>query len=242
MRRDIALSVGLHVLAVVLMVVAPSLGGREMPLLGEVIRVDVLDWSQVAGQEMPAVEETEPEEMVQPSIPPPAEEPPEEIPISDPTTKQEAEIKPEPVVESVKEPDQAPPDKPTGDNRRPAEGDTGQQQIHSPVTGQGSALAGATVDSRSFNYPYWFTQAFNKILRNWRNPVATDGSIICVVYFQVMKSGRIIEARIEQSSGIGQFDDACLRAVNGSSPFPPLPRQFTDEIIGITLPFKYEPR
>ena len=244
MKRDIIASASLHVLALVLMIWAPSVGGSDPILPGEIIRVDILDWSQLAAQEMPEVEEMKPEELIQPDIPPPVQEEPEEILISEPTTEDEAEVKPkpDPVVEDPVEPEPPVAEKPKSDNRRPSESDDQEQEIHSPVTGKGSALAGATVDSRSFNYPYWFTQAFNKILRNWRNPVATDGSIICVIYFQVIKSGRIVESRVEQSSGIDQFDDACLRSVNNSSPFPPLPRQFTDEIIGITLPFKYEPR
>jgi TonB family protein len=97
------------------------------------------------------------------------------------------------------------------------------------------------VDNASFDYPYWFTQAFYKIQSNWRNPVSADYSIVCAIYFQVLKSGRVIELRVEESSGVRAYDEACLRAVERSTPFPPLPRAFPDEIIGITLPFKYEP-
>ena len=106
----------------------------------------------------------------------------------------------------------------------------------------GSPFAGATIDNASFNYPYWFTQTFNKIAVNWKNPIVYDGTLICTIYFQVIKSGRIIELRIEKSSGIPEFDESCMRAVSGAAPFPPLPRQFRDEIIGLTLPFKHSPR
>jgi len=102
---------------------------------------------------------------------------------------------------------------------------------------QGSPFAGATVDNANFNYPYWFTQTFNKIANNMRNTTNVDNRIFCTIYFQVLKSGRVIELRIEKSSGYPDFDEACLAAVERSAPFPPLPNDFIDEIIGITLPF-----
>ncbi|RKX17088.1 MAG: hypothetical protein DRP35_11530, partial [Candidatus Zixiibacteriota bacterium] len=107
--------------------------------------------------------------------------------------------------------------------------------------GEDSPFAGATIDNASFNYPYWFTQAFNKIRRNWRNPISADIPITCTIYFQVIKSGRLVKAEIKKPSGIPAFDNACLRSVENSTPFPPLPRQFVDEIIGITLPMQYQP-
>lgn len=114
--------------------------------------------------------------------------------------------------------------------------------IDSNLLGSGAPFGGATIDNSAFTYPYWFRQAFTKISTNWRNPVDADGAIVAVVYFQVIRSGRVIETRVETSSGIEAFDQACIHAIESSAPFPPLPREFRDEIIGITLPFKYEPR
>jgi len=105
----------------------------------------------------------------------------------------------------------------------------------------GSPFAGATTDNASFDYPYWFTQTFYKIQSNWHNPVDADGPMVCLIYFQVLKSGRVVEARVDKSSGVPAFDQACLMAIDRSSPFPPFPKEFGDEIIGITIPFKYQP-
>ncbi|RME22661.1 MAG: energy transducer TonB [Candidatus Zixiibacteriota bacterium] len=82
---------------------------------------------------------------------------------------------------------------------------------------------------------------FNKIASNMRHSVVTDATLICVIYFQVLQSGRIVNLKVIQSSGYQEFDDACMAAVSRSAPFPPLPRDFSDEIIGITLPIKYTP-
>ncbi|MCK4301238.1 MAG: TonB family protein [candidate division Zixibacteria bacterium] len=190
----------------------------------EVIRVSLLAPAEILSPQ------AEPPEPIAIRTPQPAAEEIPEITVGEPTTADEA------VVEEKPQP------KPPVHNGQTADRPGGEdEEIHSPITGGGSPFAGATIDNTSFNYPYWFTQAFNKILRNWRNPVAADGAIVCVVYFQVIKSGRVIEVQVKTSSGIGAFDDGCLHAVSRSAPFPPLPRSFGEEIIGITLPFKYEP-
>jgi TonB family protein len=113
------------------------------------------------------------------------------------------------------------------------------------VTGNlqaGSKLSGAAIDNASFDYPYWFVQAFSKVERNWTNPVYANQPLSCTVYFQVISSGRIIKIEIEQSSGIDAFDRACERAVKLSQPLPPLPDNFADEILGIHLKFPYAPQ
>lgn len=114
-----------------------------------------------------------------------------------------------------------------------------EREIETEQTQAGSPFAGATIDNANFNYPYWFDQAFNKIAQNFRFHYEVDGTLVAVIYFQVMRSGRVIEVRLDHASGIDEFDKACIAAVEKSSPFPPLPRDFADEVIAITLPVKY---
>lgn len=104
----------------------------------------------------------------------------------------------------------------------------------SPV---GSPLGTATVDNADFTYTWWMTQTFNKIQSNMRNTVQTEERLVCEVYFQVLRSGRIAELRIVSSSGDPNFDKDCQDAIERSVPFPPLPQEYKEEIIGITLPF-----
>ena len=158
-----------------------------------------------------------------------AEEFTEDIPLSDPTSAEPVEIKPK------EEPKKENPKKKPARATTPASEAPAETEVAG--TGAGTPFRGATIDNATFNYPYWFTQAFNKISGNFRNPVAYDGTLVCTIYFQVIKSGRVIELRIAESSGIAAFDDACLTAVDRSAPFPPLPRDFRDEILGISVPF-----
>ncbi|MDD5424907.1 MAG: TonB family protein [candidate division Zixibacteria bacterium] len=234
MRRDFLLSILLHVCFIAATFVTSPFDTRPLIKPGETIRVSLTA--------MPAFASDEPEPLAPLIIPQAIEEELPEIPIDAPTTrpavkenKKPAETKPQPKTDKPYNPQTK-----TGDKTQAG---TSNGKIDATTTGYGSPFAGATVDNVTFNkYPYWYDQAFSKILRNWSNPVVSDGAIVCVIYFQVIKSGRMIEAKIEKTSGIPAFDNACLLAVQKASPFPPLPREFREEIIGITLPFKYEPR
>ena len=93
------------------------------------------------------------------------------------------------------------------------------------------------IDNAAFDHPYWFDLAWNKINQNYRFAITIDGKVYCDVYFVVIKSGRVIETKVVNSSGIPAFDQACVSAIERSSPFPPLPRDWIDEILGITITF-----
>ncbi|MDF1546108.1 MAG: TonB family protein [bacterium] len=228
MKLDFILSAIVHAVLIIATVVSSPFDKKKTLDFDEVIRVSL------TAQPMPAVEE--PVAVTPPSTPEPVIEELPDIPVSDPTTQPKAEVpeKPKPKPEKPKQ-------KPPVKNNKNAAKPEGDGKIESPQTAAGSPFAGATIDNASFDYPYWFTQAFNKIRSNWRNPVSAGYTVTCTVNFQVIKSGRLIEVKVIESSGITQFDQACVNAIERAAPFPPLPHEFTDEIIGITLPFQYKP-
>ena len=217
MKREILFSLALHLAIVAATVVSAPFEIKTSRTYDEIIHVSLTS--------LPEIAPAEPEPI---AIPQALSDVLPEISIDDPTTAKEAVVKPK------KEKDKKPQPKTTG--HVASQGN--EKEIESSATGSGSPFQGATIDNVSFDYPYWFTQAFNKIAGNWRNPVLYEGTLVCAVYFQVIRSGRVVELRVETSSGIPAFDNACLLAIERSAPFPPLPREFRDEIIGITVPFK----
>jgi protein TonB len=221
MTREILLSLALHAAIVAATMIAAPFEIKKAPMYDEVIRVSLTAPSEIAP---PSPEPVAIPEMLPDELP--------EIPIDKPTTAKEVKIEKKKKKEETK-PKRKKKKSPLSKNKNK------KKEIDSPATSSGSPFQGATVESESaFDYPYWFTQAFNKIAGNWRNPVAYDGTLVAVIYFQVIRSGRVVDLRVVQSSGIPAFDQACLQAVERSAPFPPLPREFRDEIIGITVPFK----
>lgn len=217
---DIALSVALHATIILSTLVVSPFEPRSNIDLGEVIRVSI--------KSMAEIEQSQPEPIPDIPVPTPMSEVLPEIAIDDPTTRNKAIVPQKPKPEKPKK--KTPPKQTT--TRKTQETDQDQPKD----VGAGTAFAGASVDNASFDYPYWFTQAFNKIRRNFRNPAVYDGKLICVIYFQVIRSGRVVKLSIETSSGFPTFDEACVMAVEMSAPLPPLPKEFRDEIIGVYLP------
>lgn len=227
--RDILVSVGFHGVAVVLALAPLSMTTRK-PFLGEVIRVNI-----VAGPEV-SIAEPPPSEPI--AIPRAIEPEPEDIPISSPET-----TKPVPIEEEKPKPTPEPQKPPPENKIKPAvTGETKQSggedgEIDVEATGGGSPFAGATVDNATYDYPWWFNVAFRDLAQNFNNPVNTDARLVCKVYFQVIRSGRVAKVEVIESSGIPAFDNACVAAVQRAAPFPPLDREFAEEVIGITVPF-----
>jgi TonB family protein len=229
LSKDLLFSIILHVVAVGVGLFSSPFEHTKKMDFGEVIKVKLMAPSDIQNLETPA-------------LPPPVipkaimEEEIVDIPLDDPRSiKKKKEVKkPETKPKEEKKPE--PKSAAQTTEQQPSE-----KEIETQSTSAGQMFAGATVHNQSFDYPYWFDQAFNKISANFSNPVSSDAPIIAVVYFEVIKTGRVVRVEVQQSSDIQPFDDACVRAIQRSEPFPPLPKSFRDEIIGISLPFKFEP-
>jgi TonB family protein len=161
-----------------------------------------------------------------------------------PISKPEAKTEMKPVEKKEDTPKPKPkPRKDEGYKGNAQEAETSQTggTDVSDQLGAGTKFGSAAVDNANFQYPYYFVQAFGKIQRNWSNPVAANQPLSCVIYFKVLRSGSIMDPGLEKSSGVDAYDRACMRALQASSPLPPLPSDFRDDIIGIHLEFPYEP-
>jgi TonB family protein len=92
----------------------------------------------------------------------------------------------------------------------------------------------ATFDSPDFTYGYYVDQMLALISRNWTRPLV-GGGVEAWIHFEIERDGRLRDVRILRSSGINSFDLAALRAVQSSSPLPPLPRAFREDTLGVNL-------
>ena len=101
--------------------------------------------------------------------------------------------------------------------------------------GDGTGIA---VDGANFPFGYFLAAIERRVSENWFSAVSEEGTgLTCVVYFRLMRDGSVSDSRIETSSGNAYFDRAAVRAVKSASPFPPLPRAFTDAFLGIHFTF-----
>lgn len=109
---------------------------------------------------------------------------------------------------------------------RKAEDGTGEKKAAGGISGP------VSISSDNFKYPYYEISLRNKIERNWSPPPLIKGS--SWVRVVIGRNGRILTTEIIESSGNSFFDQAALRAIYLSDPFPPLP----DNYFGSNLMFK----
>lgn len=100
------------------------------------------------------------------------------------------------------------------------------------TTAFGSELGG--VDNPDFTYGYYLDRLLSLIDAQWVRPSMGTG-IKTVIFFRINRDGSMADLRVEQSSGYNSFDLAALRAVQNAAPFPPLPRAFQHDSLGVNL-------
>ena len=104
------------------------------------------------------------------------------------------------------------------------------------ASGSLALATGGTGAEESFPYEYYLTRLLSAIEANWFSPPGA-GPTRCRVRFRIDRSGKLLEAGIEEASTVPSFDRAALRAVFAASPFPPLPQGFGGSALTIHLEF-----
>jgi TonB family protein len=92
----------------------------------------------------------------------------------------------------------------------------------------GARVEGVTVSSSSedFKFPYYMAILLDKINRNWNPPPGVRG-MKAKVQFTVNRSGMISgPPNLLEASGNFYFDQAAVRTIQQSNPFPPMPEEF----------------
>jgi len=166
-------------------------------------------------------------------IAPPEVAPPKDTPVLPQPSAVKTPPKPAPAATSP-----APPAAKPAAQTPPA---VAEPEVEGTARGSANALAlGAAVaglDNPDFVYGYYVDQMLAMIQRNWVRPLVGSG-VEATVHYRIQRDGRIVDVRIATSSGINSFDLAALRAVQASTPLPPLPRAFREGSLGVNLIFR----
>lgn len=100
------------------------------------------------------------------------------------------------------------------------------------TTAFGSEVGG--LDNPDFTYAYYLDRLLSLIDDKWERPSMGSG-VKAVIFFRIGRDGAMTDLQVEQSSGYNSFDLAALRAVQNAAPFPPLPRAYKHEDLGVHL-------
>jgi protein TonB len=105
------------------------------------------------------------------------------------------------------------------------------------TSASGIALgAGSGGGEEPFPFSYYLNRVLAIIESNWFRPPAPPDTR-CRVRCVIDRSGRLVEAGLEQESASPAFDRAALRAVYAAVPMPPLPQGFGGTTLTLHLEF-----
>ncbi len=110
----------------------------------------------------------------------------------------------------------------------PAEQEPAPSSPSAPGAKTGGKSEGVAVSagSEDFKFPPYLAIIRDKIERHWNPPPGTVQGAKAKIQFTVLRSGRVGEVKLQDSSGNFYFDQAAERAILLSSPFPPMPEEF----------------
>ena len=103
-------------------------------------------------------------------------------------------------------------------------------------SGTGIGVEGGVLGA---NAPWYLVQLHDKIAANWRPPAAVgrSGEMRAVYHFRIESSGEVTQLEPVGLSNHFRYDIEARRAIEVSSPLPPLPEELGATSIGITLTF-----
>ena len=101
-----------------------------------------------------------------------------------------------------------------------------------------AGYSGPVVDNATFEFPYWVDLVTGKISRSLHLPQRLTKNLTCDIFLQVNREGELVALRMVSQSGSSAFDKACLEAIRWAEPFPPLPADYQNDRIGLTVPFR----
>jgi TonB family protein len=193
-------------------------------------RVSIPPSYQVKLVGLPSELTAEPQAATAPAAPK-HEEKPKKEPISPKTKKalakqSKAPLKKGAMPELVQKQKKAVPE-PVQPEAVPSKPAAGPSVPEHGVTKSGGTAEGVAVGTTSpeFKFPPYVAIVREKIEQNW-NPPPSSKNAKAKVLFKILRSGRAEDPKLKESSGQFYFDQAAIRAILMSNPFPPLPEGF----------------
>jgi TonB family protein len=145
----------------------------------------------------------------------------------EPEPEKPAEVKPKEKAQAPeKKQEQKPPPQPE------------QQPMDLSVAKDVEDGTSIAIEGQRFPFSYYLAAVERKVSENWYSAVSSGAEgYACTVFFRLRRDGRVTDVQIEQSSGNAYYDRSAMRAIRSATPFPPLPKAFTDDYLGIHFTF-----
>ena len=228
----------LHAAAVALILLLPRLTPPPPPLAFvpvQIIPAQALGVRRPASRPRaakPAPPEPEPVKPAPEEPEKPAVKPPEEAPVLPPEKPEKRKPETKPPAERSTGAEAAGT---AGPQAKP--GDEAGRRGAPDASPAGTSAFGPKVgglDNPDFRFGYYIDQLLSAIDAKWLRPPLGD-DVKAVISFRIGRDGDITDLEVAESSGYNSFDLAALRAVQNAAPFPPLPRAYRHDSLGVNL-------
>lgn len=93
------------------------------------------------------------------------------------------------------------------------------------------------------NFPFQFYLGWihDKISASWHEPqMVLDKRYTAIVTFTILQDGSVQNIYVKKGSGVSNFDQSGLRAVESARPFPPLPQGYSHPQLTVNVAFNLE--
>jgi protein TonB len=231
MSRFLVISAIVHLFLLILVPFVPGLFEEEMMGL-ETYTVELVELSPPPQTPEPAVEE---------EVPKPAPEPVEEEPVV------EEQIPDDPPPRQVKRVTLRPPERSEKTlEERLAERLRAQDEVRDEraepeerATEQ-PAVASAVVTASRFPYSWYLSIIQGKVRLNWKQPssrLISDEKLFTQISFRIGRNGGIEVVTVRRTSGLQTVDQSAVKAVRNAAPFPPLPDDYMENHLDVTIDF-----
>jgi outer membrane biosynthesis protein TonB len=94
-----------------------------------------------------------------------------------------------------------------------------------------------TTPQQDFKYSYYIDTVTNQIKQNWNPPLESSNAKARVI-FKVNRSGWVVSVDLDKEhskTASFSFQQAALRAIRASNPFPPLPEEYFKQSLEFTV-------
>jgi protein TonB len=91
-------------------------------------------------------------------------------------------------------------------------------------------------------FPWYVEAVRRRISGNWLQSTIEPGVRFaprCIVSFQILRDGSIVNVELLRSSGVDSVDRSALRAIRDSSPFERLPSEYSGSYVGVEFWFEF---
>ena len=126
-------------------------------------------------------------------------------------------------------------------DRLKTQDETRDERVESEETAtEQPAVASAVAIASRFPYNWYLSIIQGKVRLNWKQPssvLISDEKLSTQISFRIDRNGSIEVVTVRRTSGLQNVDQSAVKAIRNAAPFPPLPDDYMENYLDVTIDF-----